>query len=85
MNTICIADAKKNLHKLVNDVNVGFNPITIINNKGNNAVLISEEEWNNIEETLYLYNIPGYLDKIKDIEKEQDWSNSSKYDPDEEW
>ena len=65
MSSVNITDAKQNLFQLVADVNVGFNPITIVNNKGKNAVLISEEEWKNIKETLYLSSIPGYVDDIK--------------------
>lgn len=34
MITINIINARKNLFQLVSDVNVGFNPITIVNNKG---------------------------------------------------
>ena len=56
MSTINITNARQNLFQLVADVNVGFNPITIVNNKGKNAVLISEDEWKSIEETLYLSN-----------------------------
>ena len=58
MSTINITNARQNLFQLVADVNVGFNPITIVNNKGKNAVLISEDEWKSIEETLYLSSIP---------------------------
>lgn len=61
MTMINITNARQNLYKLVSDVNIGFNPITIVNNRGKNADLISEEEWKNIEETLYLYSIPGYV------------------------
>lgn len=64
---INITNARQNLYKLVSDVNIGFNPITIVNNRGKNAVLISEEEWKNIEETLYLYSIPGYVEDINNI------------------
>lgn len=49
MSTINITNARQNLFKLVSDVNVVFNPIKIVNNKGKNAVLISEDEWKNIE------------------------------------
>lgn len=45
MDTINIMNARSNLYKLVADVNIGYNPITIVNTKGRNAVLISEEEW----------------------------------------
>ena len=37
MSTINITNARANLYQLVSDVNVGFNPITIVNNKGKNA------------------------------------------------
>ena len=85
MSTINITNARANLFQLVSDVNVGFNPITIVNNKGKNAVLISEEEWKNIEETLYLSSIPGYIENIDEIRKKEDWSKAKEFDPNEEW
>ncbi len=85
MNTINITNARKNIYQLVSDVNVGYNPITIVNNKGKNAVLISEDEWKGIEETLYLSSIPGYVDEIKKIDENEDWSKSERFNPDEEW
>lgn len=85
MNTINITNARQKLFQLVADVNIGYNPVTIVNNKGKNAVLISEDEWRNIEETLYLNSIPGLVDNIKDIRKNEDWSKAKEYDPDEEW
>ena len=84
MSIINITAARDNLFKLVNDVNVGFNPITIVNNKGKNAVLISEDEWNNISETLYLYSIPGLVDSIVDSAKEPK-EDRTKYVEGEEW
>lgn len=85
MSTINITNARQNLFQLVADVNIGFNPITIINNKGKNAVLISEEEWKNIEETLYLSNIPGLVDNINDIRENENWDEAKEFNPDEEW
>ena len=85
MDTINITNARQNLFKLVADVNVGFNPITIVNNKGKNAVLISEEDWKNIEETLYLSSIPGYVDNINEIRKNEVWEEAEEYKVDEEW
>ena len=85
MSTINITNARQNLFQLVADVNVGFNPITIVNNKGKNAVLISEDDWKNIEETLYLSNIPGYVDDIKKADNEEDWQVAEEYDPYGEW
>lgn len=80
MGTINITNARQNLYKLVSDVNVGFNPITIVNNKGKNAVLISEDEWKNIEETLYLTSIPGFVENIKKIDAQEDWSVAEEYE-----
>lgn len=85
MSTINITNARANLYQLVSDVNVGFNPITIVNNKGKNAVLISEDEWKNIEETLYLSSIPGLIDNINDIRNNEVWESAVEYNSDEEW
>ncbi len=85
MSTINITKARANLFQLVSDVNVGFNPITIVNNKGKNAVLISEDEWKNIEETLFLSSIPGYVENIIDIKNTENWDNAKEYKKDEEW
>ena len=82
---INITNARANLYQLVSDVNVGFNPITIVNNKGKNAVLISEDEWNSIEETLYLSSIPGLVNNINDIRKNEDWSKAEVFSDAEEW
>lgn len=85
MGTINITNARQNLFKLVSDVNVGFNPITIVNNKGKNAVLVSEEEWKNIEETLFLSSIPGFVEDVTEIKNTEDWKTAKEYNPDEEW
>ena len=85
MTSINITNARANLFKLVSDVNVGYNPITIVNNKGKNAVLISEDEWKNIEETLYLSSIPGFVQNINNIRNNEDWSKAATYTTDEEW
>ena len=79
MKKISINKAVNNLYQLISDVNNGFNPITIVNNKGKNAVLISEEEWKNIEETLFLTSIPGFVDNINDIRKNENWDIAKEY------
>lgn len=85
MSTINITNARQNLFQLVADVNVGYNPITIVNNKGKNAVLISEEEWKNIEETLLLNSIPGFTENLNEIRKNENWKSAKEFNPDEEW
>ena len=85
MGTINITNARQNLYKLVSDVNVGYNPITIVNNRGKNAVLVSEDDWKNIEETLFLSSLPGFIENIKKIDSEENWAVAEEYKPDEEW
>jgi prevent-host-death family protein len=85
MRTIDIINARENLYQLVSDVNVGYNPITIVNDKGKNAVLISEDEWKNIEETLYLSSIPGLVEDINNIRKKESFESAKEYNQDEEW
>ena len=70
MNTINITNARQNLFQLVSDVNKGFNPVNIINNKGENDVLLSENDWRDIEETIYLNSIPGFIESINEARKE---------------
>ena len=85
MNTITIINAQKNLFQLVSDVNVGYNPITIVNNNGKNAVLISEDEWKNIEETLFLSSNKSYVENINDIKENENWDKAKEYIKNEEW
>lgn len=84
MTSITITDARKNLYKLVDSVNKSFAPVTITNMRGKNAVLISEEDWNAIEETLYLNSIPGMTESIIEAGNAP-MDECSIYDPDEEW
>ena len=84
MTTINITKARANLFKLISDVNKGFNPINIINNKGENAILLSESDWRNIEETIYLHSIPGLVNSIEEAKKE-DRKKCSIYTKGEKW
>ena len=84
MNTINITNARQKLYQLVSDVNKGFNPINIINNKGENAILLSERDRRDIEETIYLNSIPGFVDSINEARKE-DKSECNVYKKGEKW
>lgn len=64
MKMIGITNARKNLYHLVESVNAFDEPILIVGKQGN-AVLVSEEEWNSIQETLALDSIPGVSESIK--------------------
>lgn len=64
MNAISVTKARENIYKLMSDVNVNCQPITITNSKGKNAVLVGEEDWKAIEETLFLMSVPGMTESI---------------------
>lgn len=84
MTSISITKARANLYQTVSEVNESSRPITITNNRGKNAVLVGEEDWKAIQETLYLNSIPGMSQSIL-ASKEEDLSECTSYDPNEEW
>lgn len=61
--------ARSNLYALIDQTKNSHEPI-VISGKRNNAVLISEEDWNSIQETLYLCSIPGMKESILEASKE---------------
>lgn len=64
MRSITATKARENIYKLIQEVNANASPVTITSNKGKNAVLIGEDDWKAIEETLYLMSIPGMTESI---------------------
>lgn len=64
MATYSITAARKNLYNLVDEVAVSHQPL-LITGKRANAVLVSEEDWQAIQETLHLNNIPGMAESIQ--------------------
>ena len=64
MSAINATNARKNLYKLIKEVGESHEPITITG-KESSAVLVSEDDWYAIQETLYLLSIPGMADSIR--------------------
>ena len=64
MNSITATEARKQLYSLLDDVAESHHPIQITG-KRSSAVLISEDDWRAIQETLYLQMIPGMKASIK--------------------
>jgi prevent-host-death family protein len=58
-------EARKRLYSLVDEVRESHEPIQIVG-KRNSAVLISEEDWRAIQETLFLTSIPGMRVSIQE-------------------
>jgi len=63
MPTITATEARKNLYRLLDEVSESHEPIQITGKRGN-AVLISEDDWRAVQETLYLHSIPGMKESI---------------------
>ncbi len=80
MNILNATEARAKLYSLIDEAASSHQPI-VITGKRSNAVLVSEEDWNAISETLYLLSVPGMRESIKegmtqaisDCTKELDW------------
>jgi prevent-host-death family protein len=64
MTTLSASEARRRLYSLVDEVKETHEPVQIVGKRGS-AMLISEEDWRAIEETLYLTSIPGMRESIK--------------------
>ena len=69
MSVISASAARARLFRLVDEVAVNHEPV-IIAGPRHNAVLISEEDWSAIEETLHLVSIPGLRASIQAARQE---------------
>ena len=65
MNTTTITNFRKNMYEMVENTVRYDEPLSIISKSGN-AVMISEEEYNSLMETLFLTSIPGMREKLID-------------------
>ncbi len=70
MTAISATKARENLYQLISDVNTSNSVITITNSRGKNAVILSEDDWNAVQETLYLMSVPGLTESIMEGGKE---------------
>mgnify|MGYP002561621978 FL=1 len=69
MTNINITNLRKNLFDYINQA-IEFNDVINVNTKNGNAVILSEEDYNSLMETLYLSSVPGLVEKIKEGESE---------------
>lgn len=65
MTTITATDARRQLYKLLDDVADSHEPIQITGKRGS-AVLMAEEDWRAVQETLYLLSVPGMRESIRE-------------------
>jgi antitoxin YefM len=80
MKTLSAIEARSILYRLIDETSKTHKPITITGKRGN-AVLLAEEDWNAINETLHLLSIPDMRESIrvgmntnpKDCTSDLDW------------
>lgn len=80
MNSVNASDARDKLHQLLDETTTAHEPVLITGPRAN-AVLVGEEDWNAIQETLYLLSVPGMHESIRqgmttsveDYRKESGW------------
>lgn len=80
MTILNATEARSRLYSLIDEAATTHQPIVITGKRGN-AVLISEEDWNSISETLHLLSVPGMRESIKEgmatplseCDEELDW------------
>jgi prevent-host-death family protein len=63
MTSITATEARKALYKLVDEVSASHEPVQITGKRGN-AVLVSEDDWRAVQETLHLLSVPGMRESI---------------------
>ncbi|HBX61307.1 MULTISPECIES: type II toxin-antitoxin system Phd/YefM family antitoxin [unclassified Methylophaga] len=80
MSGITATEARSNLYRLIDETAESHQPVVIMG-KRNKAVLISEEDWTAIQETLFLLSVPGMRESIREgmdtpveeCDKELEW------------
>jgi len=64
MTSLPVTRARSKLYQLLDLASSSHEPIQITG-KRTNGVLVSEEDWRSIQETIYLLSIPGMRDSIR--------------------
>ena len=80
MPVLKVTEARSKLYRLIDEVTSSHEPV-IIAGKRANAVLVAEDDWRAIQETLYLLSIPGMRESVREglktpieeCEKDLDW------------
>jgi antitoxin YefM len=79
MTSITATQARQKLYSLIDEANESHEPIQITGKRAN-AVLLSEDDWRAIQETLHLQSVPGLVDSIQEASKEGIEGASDKLD-----
>jgi len=69
MTAVSATAARSKLYRLIDQVNEESQPLTITGQRGN-AVLVGEDDWQAIQETLFLASVPGLTESIRQARAE---------------
>lgn len=61
---VTASEARANLYRLIDETNESHQPV-VISGKRSSAVLLAAQDWDAIQETLYLLSLPGMRESIK--------------------
>lgn len=79
MTAVSATAARSNLYNLIDQVNEESQPLTITGQRGN-AVLIGEDDWRAIQETLFLESVPGLTESVRQARAEGVEAGSAELD-----
>jgi len=65
MTTLSASEARSNLYRLIDETAASHSPV-VITGKRHNAVLLAEEDWSAIQESLFLLSLPGMRESIRE-------------------
>ncbi|MDD5401629.1 MAG: type II toxin-antitoxin system Phd/YefM family antitoxin [Sulfurimonas sp.] len=80
IRVMSVSEVRANIYNVMDETAQSHEPV-LITGKRNNVVMLSLEDWNAIEETLYLNSIPNLASSIQDSMK----SDDSEFSEDIEW
>lgn len=83
MTNTTITNLRQNIFEYISQA-IDYNDVINVSTKNGNAVIISEDEYNSLIETLQLLSVPGMKEKIIEGMNEP-LDECVKYDPEEEW
>jgi antitoxin YefM len=63
MTSMNASEAREKLYRLLDETAADHEPV-LIRGPRSNAVLVGEEDWNSIQETLHLLSVPGMRESI---------------------
>ena len=64
MNSFSFTDARANLKSVMDQVVADCAPVAITRQRGESVVMVSQREWNSIQETLYLLQSPKNAEQL---------------------